>query len=81
MGGSFSAVSKHIKQRAVIDFSMHENEISIEIHEWSLAYCDEDTVDMSTVHCWVRKSRDSSRNLETNNQLQSGRPVIATLDL
>jgi hypothetical protein len=33
MGGSFSTVSKRIKQRAVIDFLMHENEISIEIRE------------------------------------------------
>lgn len=30
------------------------------------------------MHHWVRKSRDSSRNLDMNDQLQSGRPVIAT---
>jgi GH43 family beta-xylosidase len=77
MGGSFSTLSKHIKQWAVIDFLMHENETSIEIHEWLLVYYGEDTVDMSTVHCWIRKSRDS-RNLDMNNQLQSGKPVIAT---
>lgn len=43
-----------------------------------MAYYGEDTVDMSTVHCWVRKSRDSSGNMDKNNQLQSGRPVIET---
>ena len=78
MGGSFSTVSKHIKQWTVIDFLMHENETSIEIHEWLLAYYGEDTVDMSTVYFWVRKSRDSSGNMDMNNQLQSEGPVIAT---
>jgi hypothetical protein len=29
---------------------MHENETSIEIHMWLLAYHGEDIVDMSTVH-------------------------------
>lgn len=55
MGGSFSNVSKHIKERAVIEFLMHDSETSIDIHECLLAYYSEDTVDMSAVHCWVRK--------------------------
>jgi len=34
---------------------------------------------ISTVHCWIRKSSSSGRNLYLNNQLQSGRPVTATV--
>jgi len=46
---------------------MHKNETPIEIHQWLLAVCGEDTLDISTVLCWVRKLRDSGRNLDLKN--------------
>jgi hypothetical protein len=44
-------------------------------------FYDEDSVDVSTVHCWMRKSRDSGRNLDLNDQLLPGRPVTTTHNL
>ena len=41
----------------------------------------ENTVDMSTVHCWLIKSRDSGGNLNLYDQVQSGRLVTATQNL
>jgi transposase len=35
-------------------------------------------MDISTVHQWVRKSRDSGGNVDMNDQPRSGRPVTAT---
>jgi hypothetical protein len=78
MGGSFSTVSTHIKQCAFTGFLMYESETSIEIHKRLLAYYGDDAVDISTLHHWVRKSMVSSKNLDKNDQLQSGRPVSAT---
>jgi hypothetical protein len=51
----------------------------IGIHCHVLAFYGEDTVYISTVHCWVRKSSNSGGNVDLNNQLQSGRPVSATV--
>jgi hypothetical protein len=51
----------------------------IGIHCHVLAFYGENTVYISTVHCWVRKSSSCGGNLDLNNQLQSGRPVIATV--
>lgn len=74
----FWAVLKGIKQQAFMEFLMRENEAPVEIHEWLLAFCGADTVDVSTVcHC-VRKWKDSGRNVD---QPQSGMPVCATQDL
>ena len=36
---------------------------------------------ISTALYWVRKSRDSGRNLDLNNQMQCGTPVSAVLSL
>jgi len=69
---------KGIKQQTVREFLMHEYEARVKIHQWLLAFCGADTVDVSTVcHC-MRMSRDSGRNVD---QLQSGMPVCATEDL
>jgi hypothetical protein len=38
------------------------------------------TMDISTVHCWVTKSRDSGRNMDLNDQPRCRRPVGATHD-
>jgi len=43
-----------------------------------LAFYGEDTVVISTVHWWVRISRDCGRNVDLNVQPHSGRPVTAT---
>jgi hypothetical protein len=76
--GSFSTVSKCITQPTVIEFLTHENETPIEIHRRLLAFYGEDTVDISTVHRLVRKSRDSGRNVDVNDQPRSGRSVTTT---
>jgi hypothetical protein len=39
------------------------------------------TMDISTGHCWVIKSRDSGRNMYLNDQPRCGRLVSATHDL
>jgi hypothetical protein len=39
------------------------------------------TVDISPVHQWVRKSRDSGKNLDLKDQSCSGRPFSANHDL
>jgi hypothetical protein len=44
MDDSFSTALKHIKQGAVIEFLMHENEIPIGIHWRLLAFRGEDNV-------------------------------------
>jgi len=38
-------------------------------------------MDISTVHQWVRKLRESGRNLDLNDQPWSERPVTTTHDL
>jgi hypothetical protein len=81
MDGLASTMLKCIKQRAVIEFLTQENQIPIKIHRPLLAFYDEDTVDISTVHHWAIKSSDSGRNMVLNNQLQCGRPVSATHDV
>jgi hypothetical protein len=81
MDDSFSAVSKCIKQRAVIEFLTREYETPTGIHRRLLTFFGEDTVDISTVRRWVIKSRDSDGNLDLHNQSLSGRPVTATHDL
>jgi hypothetical protein len=60
---------------------MEENGTPIKIHQVLLAFYGEHTVDTSTVHCWVRKSRHSGGNLDLTDQPWSGRPVTATYDL
>jgi hypothetical protein len=56
----------------------HKHETAIETHWHLLAVCGEDTVDICIVHHWLRKSRDSGKNLDPDDQLQSKRPAIAT---
>jgi hypothetical protein len=46
---------KCIKQQAVIEFLMHENETPVGIHQHLLAFHGADTVNISTVCHWVRK--------------------------
>ena len=60
---------------------MHENEAPIGIHCQLLAFYGEDTVNISTVHHWVRKSRDSGGNLDLNGLPWCGMPGTATYDL
>jgi hypothetical protein len=57
---------------------MRKNEAPIKIHQWLLAFCGADIVDVSTVCYCMRKLRDSGRNVY---QPQSGMPVSATQDL
>jgi hypothetical protein len=47
---------------------MHENETPIRIHVQLLAFYGEDNVNISTVHHWARKSRDSDGKLDLNDQ-------------
>jgi hypothetical protein len=78
MDDLFWAMLKGIKQQAVMEFLMSEDEVPIKLHQWLLAFCGADTVDVSTVcHC-TRKSRDSGRNAD---QPESGMLVCATQDL
>lgn len=77
----FLAGLKCVKQWAVIKVLTHKTQRPIIIYPWLLAFCGEVTVDVSTVHDWVRKLRDSSENLDLNEYLQSGRPVTAAHDL
>jgi hypothetical protein len=78
MDDSFSTVSKHIKQRAVIEFLTHEKETPIEIHRRLLAFYGEEAVDISTVRRWLIKSRDTGRNVDVNDQPRSESPVTAS---
>jgi histone-lysine N-methyltransferase SETMAR len=78
MDAPFSSVSSRIKQRAVIEFLTQENEAPVEIHRRLLAVYDEDTVDISTVRRWVRKSKASGGNLDVSDQPRSGRPTTST---
>jgi hypothetical protein len=68
MNGLLSFTLKRVKQQAVIEFLTHKNQTAIEIHRQLLAFCGEDAVDISTVCHWVRKLRDSGRNLDLNDQ-------------
>jgi hypothetical protein len=81
MGDLLLGVSKCIKQWAVIELLTHENGSVIKTDQWLLALCGKGTVDIRTVHCWVRKLRDNGGNLELNSKLQSGRPGSATHNL
>jgi hypothetical protein len=60
---------------------MHKNETPGRIHQRLLAFCGEDTVNVSSVHRWVINSRYTGRNLNLNDHLWSGRPVAATRNL
>jgi hypothetical protein len=81
MDDLFSTVQRHIKQRAVTGFLTHKNKTPLRIHQQLLAFYGNDTVAVSTVQHWVRKGRDICGNLDQNDQLWSGRPVIAAHDL
>jgi hypothetical protein len=59
----------------------HENETPIEIHRKLFAFHGEDTVNVSTMCCWVRKSEDSGGNFDPNDQPRCGRSVTTTHDL
>jgi len=61
--------------------SQHLKRTPTWIHQRLLAFFSADTMDISTVHQWVRKLRDSGRNLDLNDQLQSERPDTTTHDL
>jgi hypothetical protein len=56
-------------RESVIEFLTHGNKTPAGIRRRLLAFCVEDTVDVSTVRHLVIKSRDSGGNLERNNQL------------
>jgi hypothetical protein len=71
----FFAWSKHITQGAVTQVLGHENEAPKGLHRRLLAFCGQDTEDISTSRRWMRKSRDSGGNMELNDQPRSGRPV------
>lgn len=78
MDNSFSTMTKHIEQWAVIQFLTHENETPINIYQRLLILR---YLVLSTVCCWVRKSRESGRNWDLNNHVQCGRPVGTVLSL
>jgi len=59
----------------------HENETPIGTSQSLLTFYGVGTVDMSIVHHWVRKLRDSGGNLGLSNQPWSRRPVTSTHDL
>jgi hypothetical protein len=61
-------MSKNIKQRAVIKFLTQENEIFIGVNRKFLAFYGEDTVNISTVRCWVGKSRNIDESFNSKNQ-------------
>jgi hypothetical protein len=56
MGNQFSTVSKWTELWSATDFLMDEHGTPIKIHQRLLAFYGENTVYMSTVHCWVSKS-------------------------
>jgi hypothetical protein len=58
-----------------------KNETPIGTYQSLLTFYGEDTVNMRTVHQWVRKLRDSGENLDLSNQPWSRRPVTSTHDL
>jgi len=77
MDDLFSAVS-NIKQLAVTELFMHENEAAFGIHGHLLAVYGEDIVNISTVHCWVMKLRCFGVNLGLKGLPLCGIPVITT---
>ena len=66
----FSSVP-NIKQKAVPEFFMHENEAAIGIHGQLQAVYGEDIVNISTVRCWVGKSRNFNESFDPKNQTLS----------
>jgi transposase len=60
---------------SVVESLTHKNKTPTRIHPPLQAVYSEDTLHISTVHRWVRKSRDSGGNLYLNEQPFSGRPV------
>jgi hypothetical protein len=59
----------------------HENETPIGTQQSLLTFYGEDTVDMGTVHHWVRNLTDSGGNLDLITQPWSRRPLTSTYDL
>jgi len=75
MSNSISTISNHIKHLTLIDFLIHKNVTPIGIHQNMLAFYGEDTEDVNSVHGGIRKSWDSGRNVDLNDQFQSGSPI------
>ena len=71
------AGSNSITQGAVTQVLRHENEALIGNHRRLMAFCGKEIVDISTWRCLVRKSMDSSGNVDLNDQPRSRRPVTA----
>jgi len=57
--------------KGFFEFLTLEDETAIRIHQQLVAFYGDSTVDISTVNCEVRKSRDSGRHLDLNNLPQS----------
>jgi hypothetical protein len=57
------------------------NETPIGINQKFLAVHGEDTVNLSTMRCWVRKSGDSGGSLDPNDQPRTGKFVTTTHNL
>lgn len=77
MSNSFSTICNHTKHLTLIEFLVHKNVTPIGIHHNMLAFYGEDTEDINSVHSGVRKSWDNGRNVDLNDQFQSGSPVTA----
>ena len=71
------AGSNSITHGAVTQVLRHENEALIGNHRRLMAFCGKEIVDISTWRCLVRKSMDSSGNVDLNDQPRSRRPVTA----
>jgi len=67
------------KQCAVIEFLTVEKVPPIEIHRGMQAVCCDQFVDVSTVRCWVRRSKDGELGqADLSDKTRSGRRVTAS---
>ena len=77
VSNSFSTILNHIKHLTLIEFLIHKNVTPIGIHQNMLAFYGEDTEVINSMQGGVRKSWDSGKNVDLNDQFQSGSPVTA----
>jgi transposase len=71
-----SVADSRFKQRAVIEFLVHENESVVKIHKRLCAVYGSSAVDRSTVGRWAERVKASGR---AETELHDGRPATACI--
>jgi transposase len=75
-----SVADSRFKQRAVIEFLVHENESVVNIHKYLCAVYGNCAVDRSTVGRWAKRVKASgSAETELRDLPRAGRPATANI--